>query len=218
MTIDLASYIDHTLLKPEATGPQIDQLCREAMQHKFCAVCINPYWVKRAYETLQSSGVKVATVVGFPLGAATTSMKAMETKEAIANGADEIDMVINLGELKEGEKGRVLEDIRAVVEAAEGRIVKVIIETGMLTPEEMITACLISKEAGAHFVKTSTGFLGEGATIEAVTLMRRTVGTSMGVKASGGIRDREKAIEMIEAGASRIGTSSGIAILQVNKE
>jgi len=213
MKINIASYIDHTLLKPDATGKEIDQLCREAAEKGFFAVCVNPFWVERAKQNLAGTPVKIATVVGFPLGATCTEAKAFESKCSVANGADEIDMVMNIGALKSGETRIVLEDIRQVVQASEGRLVKVILETGLLTRDEIIQACLISKEAGAHFVKTSTGFLAGGATIEDVTLMRQTVGPDMGVKASGGIRERHIAMAMIEAGATRIGTSNGLKLL-----
>lgn len=213
MKLNMASFIDHTLLKPDASGEQIDQLCREAAENHFYAVCVNPYWVKRAHHNLQGTKVKVATVVGFPLGATTSRMKALETKLSVEDGADEIDMVINIGALKSGETEIVLQDIQGVIQAAHGRIVKVILETGLLKKDEIIEACLISKEAGAHFVKTSTGFIAGGATIEDVELMRNTVGPDMGVKASGGIRDRQQAMAMIQAGATRLGTSSGLKLL-----
>ena len=214
MSKNLASYIDHTLLKPDATGEQIDRLCQEAVEWKFCAVCINPYWVKRAVTALAGTRVKVATVVAFPLGATTKEVKAFETRQAIQNGAEEIDMVINIGLLKSGELKAVYEDILAVVEEASGYIVKVILETGLLTQEEKVQACQICQKAGVDFVKTSTGFGAGGATIEDVALMRETVGSDIGVKASGGIRDREKAMEMIKAGATRIGTSNGTKIME----
>lgn len=213
MILNMASYIDHTLLKPDATGKKIDQLCREAAEHLLFAVCVNPYWVKRANKNLEGTKVKVATVVGFPLGATSVETKVFETKVSVTDGADEIDMVINIGALKSGEKDIVLRDIQGVVQAANGRLVKVILETGLLTREEIIAACLISKEAGAHFVKTSTGFLAGGATIEDVSLMHQTVGSEMGVKASGGIREQKQALAMIEAGATRLGTSNGLKLL-----
>lgn len=210
---ELASMIDHTLLKPDATEEQIKKLCEEALTHQFASVCVNAYWVKKASEFVQGSNVKVCTVVGFPLGATTKETKAYETRQAIQNGASEIDMVLNIGALKSGDEKAVKEDIQAVVEAAEGRIVKVILETGLLTDEEIVKACQLAKEAGAHFVKTSTGFGNGGATVEHVQLMRKTVGDQIGVKASGGIRDKETAQKMIEAGANRIGASSSVAIV-----
>lgn len=211
---NLASMIDHTLLKPEATREQIEQLCQEAKRFQFASVCVNPYWVKFVSEQLQGSKVKVCTVIGFPLGATTTESKAFETKQAVADGADELDMVINIGALRSGELQVVKEDIQAVVAAANGKTVKVILETGLLTAEEIRTASRLSQEAGANFVKTSTGFGPGGATVETVRIMRETAGKSMGVKASGGIRDLKTAQAMVEAGASRIGTSASVKIIQ----
>lgn len=205
--------IDHTLLKPDAREEDIRKLCQEARTHCFASVCINPGWVRLGSELLKGSGVMVCTVVGFPLGATATSVKAFETQNAIADGADEIDMVINVGALKAGDTRRVEEDIRAVVNAAKGHTVKVIFETSLLTDEEKVTACILSKKAGAHFVKTSTGFGGGGATAQDIALMRRTVGPEMGVKASGGVRDLETALKMMEAGANRIGASASVAIV-----
>ncbi|WP_241154442.1 deoxyribose-phosphate aldolase [Staphylospora marina] len=213
----LAGMIDHTLLKPESTRKQVERLCQEALQHGFASVCIQPFWVKEAAERLAGSDVKVCTVIGFPLGANTTEVKAFETENAVKNGADEIDMVINVGALKSGDFDVVREDIRAVVKAAGGAVVKVILETGLLSDEEIVKACELSKEAGAHFVKTSTGFGKGGATVHHVSLMRRTVGDDMGVKASGGIRDQETALRMIEAGANRIGASASVAIVTGGK-
>jgi deoxyribose-phosphate aldolase len=210
--------IDHTLLKPEATEEQIRVLCEEAKEHGFASVCVNPYWVKQAAEWLKGSNVKVCTVVGFPLGATTKEAKAFEAKNAIENGAEEIDMVLNIGALKSGDFQTVEEDIRAVVETAGGAVVKVILETGLLSDEEIVKACELSKVAGAHFVKTSTGFGKGGATVEAVRLMRETVGTEMGVKASGGIRNAEMALQMVEAGANRIGASASVAIVSGGEE
>ncbi|GEN33273.1 MULTISPECIES: deoxyribose-phosphate aldolase [Aneurinibacillus] len=211
----LASYIDHTLLKPETTAEMIDTLCQEAKDNGFFAVCINPYWVGRAKRNLEGSGVKVATVIGFPLGANTTETKAFEATKAIEDGADELDVVINIGALKSGDDETVLHDIASVVTVAEGRaLVKVIIEAGLLTEEEKERASRLSKEAGAHFVKTSTGFGHGGATVEDVRLIRKTVGEEMGVKASGGVRTREDAEAMITAGATRIGTSGGVTLIQ----
>ena len=213
----LASIIDHTLLKPAATAAEIDRLCREARDYRFASVCVNSYWAPRCRERLQGSGVKLCCVVGFPLGAMATSAKAFEAGEAVAAGADEIDMVINLGALKDGELDVVERDIRAVVGASLGRAVKVILETGLLTEDEKVTACRISERAGAAFVKTATGFAaGSAATAEDIALMRRTVGPEVGVKASGGIRSRADAELMVASGANRLGTSSGIAIVTAN--
>ena len=211
--ISLGSMIDHTLLKPEAGRDQVRILCQEALEFQFASVCINPRFVSLAARELRGSSVKVCTVIGFPLGATTTLMKVLETRDAIADGADEIDMVLPVGSLKERNYADVYNDIASVVEAAGGRIVKVIMETSLLTKEEIVRASLLSKMAGAHFVKTSTGFGGGGATVEDIALMRRVVGPEMGVKASGGVRDRATALAMVEAGATRIGTSSGVAIV-----
>ncbi|RAL25848.1 deoxyribose-phosphate aldolase [Thermoflavimicrobium daqui] len=213
----IAAMIDHTLLKPEATKEQIVKLCEEAKTHHFASVCINPYWVQEAAELLKGTDVKVCTVIGFPLGATLTEVKMFETKKAVQNGATEIDMVLNIGALKSGNLEDVKRDIAAVVEAASGHIVKVILETGLLTDEEIVQASRLSKEAGAHFVKTSTGFLAGGATIHAVELMRQAVGEEMGVKASGGVRDLNTVQQMIQVGATRIGTSSGVAIVTGKK-
>lgn len=212
--MNVAKYIDHTLLKPEVTNKEITVLCEEAHEHGFFSVCIQPSWVKTAAEKLADSEVKVCTVIGFPHGATTSEVKAFETKDAIANGADEVDMVINIGQLKAGNLDYVREDIRSVVDAANKEaLVKVIIESSLLSEDEIITVSKLCKEAGADFVKTSTGFNGGGATVEAVALMRMTVGEDMGVKASGGVRSAEDAMKMIEVGATRIGASSGIAIV-----
>ncbi len=210
---ELAKIIDHTLLKPEATEAEIDQLCQEAVTHQFASVCVNPSWVSRAVHQLQDSNVKVCTVIGFPLGATSTQVKAFEAKEAIRQGAEELDMVLHTGKLKAKDQLEVREDISAVVKAAEGKVVKVILETALLTKEEIKMACLTAKEAGAHFVKTSTGFSSGGATLEDVRLMREVVGSEMGVKASGGIRDAKTALEMVAAGATRIGASASVAIV-----
>ncbi len=211
---EIAQMIDHTLLKPESTKEQIVQLCEEADQYQFKAVCVNPTWVNTAAKQLHKSKVEIATVIGFPLGATTSFVKVAETRDAIANGATEIDMVMNVGALKSGDELAVYHDIKQVVRAAEGQaIVKVIFETGFLTMEEITTSCRLAKEAGADFVKTSTGFGPGGATIEAVKQMREMIGEHIGVKASGGVRDLEAMKLMIEAGANRIGTSSGIAIM-----
>jgi deoxyribose-phosphate aldolase len=215
MVKDVAKMIDHTLLKADATKAEIEKICEEAKEYKFASVCVNPTWVEKSASLLQGTEVKVCTVIGFPLGATTTETKAFETKNAIENGATEIDMVINVGALKDGQDDFVQEDIEAVVNAAKGKaIVKVIIETALLTDEEKVRACEVSVKAGADYVKTSTGFSTGGATLEDIALMRKTVGPSIGVKASGGIRDAKSAFDMIEAGATRIGASSGIAIVK----
>ena len=206
-------YIDHTLLKPEATQAMIDKLCAEAKEHDFASVCVNPYWVKRSAELLAGTDVKVCTVIGFPLGASTTEVKAAETRDAIRSGATEVDMVLNVGALKSGDLEMVKADVAAVKQAAGDVLLKVILETGLLTDEEKDTACKLCVEAGADYVKTSTGFGPGGATVEDIALMRKTVGADVGVKASGGVRDGEAALAMIEAGASRIGTSSGVSIV-----
>ncbi|HEL2738318.1 TPA: deoxyribose-phosphate aldolase [Streptococcus suis] len=213
----LNKYIDHTILKPETSKEQVAQILAEAKEYDFASVCVNPTWVTYAAQELKDSDVKVCTVIGFPLGANTPAVKAFETKDAIENGADEIDMVINIGALKSKNDELVLEDIKAVVEASGDKLVKVIIETCLLTEEEKVKACQLSKEAGADFVKTSTGFSTGGATVEDVALMRKTVGSEMGVKASGGARSYEDAIAFIEAGATRIGASSGVAIMKGEK-
>ncbi|MDG3132405.1 deoxyribose-phosphate aldolase [Streptococcus suis] len=209
----LNKYIDHTILKPETTQEQVEKILAEAKEYDFASVCVNPTWVALAAESLKDSDVKVCTVIGFPLGANTPAVKVFETKDAISNGADEIDMVINIGALKTGNYDLVLEDIKAVVAASGDKLVKVIIETCLLTDDEKVKACQLSQEAGADYVKTSTGFSTGGATVADVTLMRKTVGPDMGVKASGGARSYEDAIAFIEAGASRIGASSGVAIM-----
>ncbi|HEM3561812.1 TPA: deoxyribose-phosphate aldolase [Streptococcus suis] len=209
----LNKYIDHTILKPETTQEQVEKILSEAKEYDFASVCVNPTWVSLAAESLKDSDVKVCTVIGFPLGANTSAVKAFETKDAIANGADEIDMVINVGALKAGNDALVLDDIKAVVDASGDKLVKVIIETCLLTDDEKVRACQLSKEAGADYVKTSTGFSTGGATVADVALMRKTVGPDMGVKASGGARSYEDAIAFINAGATRIGASSGVAIM-----
>lgn len=209
----LSSYIDHTVLKANATRADIEKLCREAELYSFASVCINPCHVKYAKSLLKDSQVKVCTVVGFPLGAMTSAAKAFEAEEAVKNGADEIDMVINIGALKDGDASFVEEDIRTVKKACKDKLLKVIIEACLLTDEEKITASMCAKRAGADFVKTSTGFSTGGACIEDVRLMRKTVGNEMGVKAAGGVRTREDALLMIEAGATRIGTSAGVSIV-----
>jgi deoxyribose-phosphate aldolase len=214
--MNLAKMIDHTLLKPDATQQEIAQLCFEARKYGFASVCVNPTWVSLCAQLLQGSQVKVCTVIGFPLGATSSESKAFETETAIRQGATEIDMVINIGALKARDLETVARDIRGVVNAAHSHniIVKVIIETVLLNDEEKTIACLISKEAGADFVKTSTGFAGGGATVHDVELMRKTVGPQMGVKASGGVRTFEDAASMIKAGATRIGASAGVKIIQ----
>ena len=212
--MELCKYIDHTLLKPEATSADIEKLCGEAKEYGFYAVCVNSRYVSLCRQLLSGSGVKIASVIGFPLGAMSTDAKVFETESACRAGADEIDMVISVGALKEGAYDEVKKDIGLVVLAAHeyGAIVKVILETGLLTDEEIVKACELSEAAGAAFVKTSTGFGHGGATVHHVELMRRSVGKNVKVKASGGIRDRETALAMIEAGADRIGASAGIAI------
>lgn len=213
MTQNYAVMIDHTLLKADSTKDQVQQICAEAKQYGFASVCVNPTWVKFSAQQLEGTEVKVCTVIGFPLGATTSAVKAFETKDAIANGAGEIDMVINIGALKDGDFDLVREDIKAVVDAANGTLVKVIIETCLLTDEEKEKACELAVEAGADFVKTSTGFSTGGATAEDIALMRKTVGPDLGVKASGGVRSLEDMQLMIEKGATRIGASSGVAIM-----
>lgn len=213
--MNIAKMIDHTLLKANTTKAQIVQLCEEAKEYGFASVCVNPTWVATAAELLKGTDVKVCTVIGFPLGANTPETKAFETKDAIEKGATEVDMVINIGALKDGDDELVERDIRAVVEAAKGKaLVKVIIETCLLTEEEKVRACRLAVQAGADYVKTSTGFSTGGATVEDIALMRKTVGPNIGVKASGGVRDLQGAEAMIEAGATRIGTSSGVTIVQ----
>ena len=207
--------IDHTLLKPEATKEQVEKLCAEAKEYTFASVCVNPTWVKTSAELLAGTPVKVCTVIGFPLGASTPETKAFETTDAINNGAGEIDMVLNVGALKSLNMDLVKRDIESVVNAAKGKaIVKVILETCLLTKEEIKVASKLSKDAGADFVKTSTGFSTGGATVEDVALMREVVGPDLGVKASGGVRSLEDVQKMIEAGATRIGASSGVLIAQ----
>lgn len=211
----LASMIDHTILKADATRESVEKICKEALEYKFASVCINPANIELAAEMLKGSEVKVCTVIGFPLGANTSEVKTFETKDAIAKGADEVDMVINIGRLKDKDYEYVKNDIKAVVEAAKGKaLTKVIIETCLLTDEEKVKACELSKEAGADFVKTSTGFSTGGATPEDIKLMRETVGPDMGVKASGGVRSFEDAKAVIENGATRIGASSSITICE----
>lgn len=212
--MEKSKYIDHTILKATATREDILKLCSEANQYHFASVCVNPAYVALAHQLLSGTGVMVCTVIGFPLGANTPSVKAFETTQAIADGADEVDMVINLGQAKAYDWDGVYEDIRAVVQAASGVLVKVIIETCYLTDEEKVKACQMAVKAGADFVKTSTGFGTGGATVEDVRLMKQTVGNACKVKASGGIRDKEAFEAMIAAGADRIGCSAGVKIME----
>lgn len=215
MSQNVAGLIDHTLLKADATKEQIKVLCEEAREYNFASVCVNPTWVKYASELLEGSEVKVCTVIGFPLGATTPETKAFETKDAIANGAHEVDMVINIGALKDKDDELVERDIRAVVVASTGKALsKVIIETSLLTDEEKVRACELAVKAGADYVKTSTGFSTGGATVEDIALMRKTVGPNIGVKASGGVRNTSDAQNVIEAGATRIGASAGVSIVK----
>ena len=210
---ELASYIDHTLLKPDATRAQLEQLCAEAAEHQFSTVCVNGSRVELAYSLLEDSDVQVCTVVGFPLGAMEADAKRYETEVVVDLGASEIDMVMNVGRFKDGEHDYIVREIRDVVEAADDRVVKVILETCLLTNDEIAQACKLVTQAQAHFVKTSTGFGKAGATLEHVRLMRETVGQFAGVKAAGGVRNADDARAMIEAGATRIGTSNGVAIV-----
>lgn len=213
--INLSNMIDHTLLRADATKAEITKITEEALKYEFASVCLNPTWVAYAAERLAGSKVKVCTVIGFPLGASTSDTKAFEAQNAILNGATEVDMVINIGALKDGDHQLVENDIQAVVQASAGKaLVKVIIETCLLTNEEKVIACQLAAKAGADFVKTSTGFSTGGATAEDIALMRKTVGDKLGVKASGGIRSLEDMNSMISAGASRIGASSGVKIME----
>ncbi|MBI3112856.1 MAG: deoxyribose-phosphate aldolase [Ignavibacteriales bacterium] len=216
----LARMIDHTLLKPDATRQQIELLCTEAKQYSFASVCINPCYAKLCAELLRDTSVKVCTVIGFPLGATSSSAKAHETTQAIQDGAREVDMVINVGMLKSGEYQYVEKDIRAVVQAARSHrvLVKVILETGLLTDEEKVKGCMLAKRAGANFVKTSTGFAKGGATVGDIALMRRVVGSALGVKASGGVRSQEEARALVASGADRIGASASIKIVTGEQE
>ncbi|HEV2106508.1 MAG TPA: deoxyribose-phosphate aldolase [Candidatus Eisenbacteria bacterium] len=211
----LAALIDHTLLKPDAAREEVERLCREAAQFCFASVCVNPNWVALCREMLRGSGVKVCTVVGFPLGAHLPDVKAYEARRAVEQGAEEVDMVINIGALRSRDYALVEQDILGVVQAvARGTVVKVILETSLLTRDEKVMGCTLAKAAGADFVKTSTGFAGGGATVEDVQLMRETVGPEMGVKASGGVRTRDDAEKMVAAGATRIGASAGVKIVR----
>lgn len=219
MTENLSLYIDHTRLNPDASIADITQLVKEAIDHKFISVCVNSHWISHCYELTKDTDVKVCTVIGFPLGATSTKAKVFETKQAIKDGATEIDMVLNIGELKSGNDQAVEQDIKSVVEAAKrNAIIKVIIETSLLNEDEKIRACLIAKRAGANFVKTSTGFSDGGATVDDIKLMRQTVGPTIGVKASGGIRDLSSMKSMIKAGATRIGASAGVSIINENNK
>lgn len=214
MNSSLASYIDHTLLKQTATRNQIKTLCDEATLYHFKSVCIQPHYVQTAARNLQGSNVLVCTVIGFPLGQNTTAVKVGETRKAIRQGAQEIDMVLNLSWLLDHQDKKIVKEIRAIKASCGDRVLKVILETSLLTPQQIVKACQLSQEAGADFVKTSTGFANGGATVEAVALMKQTVGNALEVKASGGVRDITTMKAMIEAGATRIGTSSGVAIMQ----
>ncbi len=214
ISASLAGYIDHTLLKPEATRDDVDKLCDEAALHKFASVCVNPSWIRRAADRLKASPVRICSVIGFPFGATQPEMKGFETKMVRDDGAVEFDMVINIGALKSGDDGLVLREIEAVVRAAgHNGTVKVILETAYLTDDEKVRACRVAKRAGAHFVKTSTGYGPSGAKVGDIRLMRETVGKEMGVKASGGVRDVQVAMRMLEAGASRIGASASVKIV-----
>lgn len=212
--MNLAKYIDHTLLKPQASQAEIKTLCEEARKYGFFSVCVNPYWVPFCKEQLKGSDVKVCTVIGFPLGANTTEVKVYEAKDALKNGADELDMVVNLGAVKSGDWATVLADIEAVRHAAENFTLKVIIETSVLTQEEKVKLCQLCTQAKADFVKTSTGFTGGGATAEDVKLMKENVSADMQVKASGGVRTKEDFDKMVTAGATRIGASAGVKIVE----
>lgn len=212
--MERAKLIDHTLLKPIATKSDIERLCKEARKYGFCSVCVNPCWVSFAKEQLKETDIKVCTVIGFPLGANTTAVKAYETADAVKDGADEIDMVINIGALKAKDFDKVFADIRAVRRACNGHILKVIIETSQLTNEEKIKACELAAKANADFVKTSTGFTGGGATVKDVALIRKSIPQQMQVKASGGVRTRADFDKMTKAGATRIGASSGVKIVE----
>ncbi|MCI5566564.1 MAG: deoxyribose-phosphate aldolase [Veillonellaceae bacterium] len=212
--MNLASIVDHTLLATDATRADIDRICKEADEYSFASVCVSPIWVKEAAKELKDSKVNVCTVIGFPQGVTPSSVKAFETKQAIEDGADEVDMVITVGKLKAGEYDDVEKDIKAVVDAANGKLVKVIIECCLLTDDEKVKACELAKKAGADFVKTSTGFSKWGAKPEDVALMRKTVGKDMGVKASGGIHTKEEAEAMVNAGANRIGASHGMEFVE----
>lgn len=212
--MNLAKYIDHTLLKPQASQADIEKICQEARQYGFCSVCVNPYWVSFCKKQLSGSDVKVCTVIGFPLGATPTEVKVFEAKKALADGADELDMVVNLGAIKSADWEYVLSDIKAVRQAGENFTLKVIIETSVLTDEEKVKVCQLADQAGADFVKTSTGFTGGGATAADVALMKKSVRSQVQVKASGGVRTREDFDAMVAAGATRIGASAGVKIVE----
>lgn len=216
--MDLAPFIEHTILKPDASRDQIKKLCSEALENHFVSVCVNGSQVIEACAILEGSDVNVAAVAGFPLGAMDSDVKRYETEVAVDNGASEIDVVLNIGRLKEGDRSFILRELRDVVEAADERPVKVIIETCLLTRDEMSVACNLVVESGAHYVKTSTGFGASNGTIEDVRFLRKTVGEEFGVKAAGGIRNYETAVAMIEAGANRLGTSSGVALLRTSDD
>lgn len=218
--VDLASLIDHTLLKPEATKQQVEELCAEAKKYHFASVCINPCYVSLCAKLLKDTSVKVCTVIGFPLGATSTQTKVFEAEHALRDGAHELDMVMNVGMLKSGEYDYVENDIFGVITTAKrfGALTKVILETCLLTDEEKVKGCILAKRAGADFVKTSTGFSKSGATVGDVALMRRVVGTAMGVKAAGGVRSREEALAMVASGADRIGASASVKIVSGEKE
>ena len=210
----LSKYIDHTLLKADATRDEIITLCKEAKEYDFASVCVNPSWIDAAKKELDGTDVKVCVVIGFPLGAMTCEAKVFEAKDAISKGADEVDMVINIGRLKDGEDDYVKHEISAIKEAVGEHVLKVIIETCLLSDEEKVRACLAAKEAGADFVKTSTGFSTGGATVEDVALMKKTVGEGVSVKAAGGVRTKDDMMAMIGAGADRIGTSRGVSLMK----
>ncbi|MDR1522310.1 MAG: deoxyribose-phosphate aldolase [Streptococcaceae bacterium] len=212
--MNLAKIIDYTILKPETSKAEIQKVIEEAKYYNFFAVCVAPMWVAYAAKSLRDSKVKVCTVVGFPLGANTSEIKAYEAKDTLLNGADEVDIVINISALKSAHYKKVVTDIKAVIEVVKGNKVKAIIETGVLTDEEKIKACELVKQAKADFIQTSTGFIGGGANVKDIALMREVVGGNMGIKASGGIYTADKALKMVEAGATRIGISAGIAILK----
>lgn len=213
--MELSNYIEHTLLKAEATEADIIQLCYEAKKYNFFGVCINPCWIEVAKKELENSPIKIITVVGFPLGASRTEVKILETEFAVASGADEIDMVMNIGALKSENYELVQQDIEAVIRAAERKPVKVIIETSALLNREKVKACEIISHAGAHYVKTSTGYGKSGASVDDVNLIRESLPKNIGIKASGGIRDKQVALDLINAGATRIGTSSGISMMEI---
>ena len=214
---DLAPFIDHTLLKPEATLKDIERLCAEAREHSFKAVCVNPIFVASTRDFLKGSHVLTASVIGFPLGVSHSQVKALETEMAVSDGASEIDMVIRLDLVKSANWKEAEADVRSVVQAANGKIVKVILETGLLTTDEIVHACRVSEAAGAHFVKTATGFLGRGASVEDILLMKKSIGPKMEIKASGGVKTFDQALAMIAAGATRLGTSSGVALVNGTK-